>query len=331
MTGTRKLAATTAILLSMLAAAVFTSPVGSATPVPTMLLGAYTTPRSGETMTQTIQRTESLIGRPLGAVRVYQNWDSAFPSKYHNWLRDTGHAIYLSVKAKRSNGTYVLYADIANAQPGSALYNDMVRWANALKGFGDHIYFIFNHEPEAKAARSNGDSTGFVAAWRKIVNVFRSQGVTNASYVWTMTDYAFSAKDARAAVYWYPGDNYVDQIGADVYNWYTCRPTNPQSWKSLAEKLEPIRRFGLQHPGKGLVLPEFGSVEDSAATGRKGSWFTDAETLFQQPGWEQFAAVMYFNTADHNYSACRWYLDSTESALSGFQQMGADPFFQEFE
>jgi hypothetical protein len=328
----KRLTAAVLAAVSVLAIGVGMAPAGTgATVTPKILLGAYTPTRQGETMIQAVQRTEALVGRPLAAVRVYLNWDSAFGSKYHLWLRDTGHAVFLSVKAKRSNGTFVLYSDIANAQPGSALYAEIVGWAKAMKAFTDHVYFTFNHEPEARVAKPSGDSAGFVKAWRKIVSVFRAQGVTNVSYVWTMTDYAFTAKDERAAAYWYPGDYYVNDIGADVYNWYTCRPTNQSSWKSLGEKLEPIRQFGLLHPAEGLVLEEFGSVEDPAVSTKKGSWFTDAETLLQQPGYEQVRALLYFSSQDQNYPDCKWYVDTSQSSLSGFKTLGADPFFKKFE
>ena len=86
----------------------------------------------------------------------------------------------LSVKAKRLNGTIIPWRDIANAAPGSALYNQTVSWATRVKTFGAPTYFTFHHEPEAASNLNNGVDADFIAAWRKVVGVFRGQAVTNA-------------------------------------------------------------------------------------------------------------------------------------------------------
>jgi hypothetical protein len=83
--------------------------------------------------------------------------------------------LLLSVRSERCNHTFVQWRDIANAQPGSALHNDIVRWANRVKSLGNHVYFTFNHEPET-ALNSSGTGADFIAAWRKVITVFRAQG-----------------------------------------------------------------------------------------------------------------------------------------------------------
>lgn len=123
---------------------------------------------------------------------------------------------------------------------------------------------IFHHEPEAAVNLGNGTAGDFIAAWRKVVTVLRQQGVTNAEYVWTMTDYSFWVQDRRRASLWYPGDAYVDHLGADAYNWYRCRPGVNTPWWSLQQIIEPFRQFGQAHPTKGLMLPEWASAEDPA-------------------------------------------------------------------
>jgi hypothetical protein len=64
-----------------------------------------------------------------------------------------------------SDHTFVQWRDIANAQPGSTLYNDVVRWATRIKGLGTHVYFTFNHEPET-TQNTSGTGAEFIAAWR---------------------------------------------------------------------------------------------------------------------------------------------------------------------
>ncbi len=295
-------------------------PASAATEV---TFGAYSQPRSGESYQQAVQRLEGAIGRQLGAVRVYDLWDQPFPDSYNLWLRDTGRPMFLSVKPMRTDGTRILWRDIAQAQPGSALHGEIVAWARRVRDFGAPLSFTFHHEPEAAANLDHGTADDFIAAWRTVVDVFRQEGVTNASYVWIMTDYSFWVKDRREARLWYPGDEYVDAIGADAYNWHNCRTGVTSPWKSLAQIIEPLRQFGLLHPSERLVLPEWGTVEDPAVPGRKAQWFADAQALFKSPGWEQFDAVLYFDKA----AACRWLVDTSATSLTAFSAMGGDGFY----
>jgi len=203
--------------------------------------GAHVKNRGSETRQEAIQSLENAIGRPLAVVRVFYRWDSALDEQPVRWLVDTGRTVFMSVKARRLDGTSVSWREIADAQPGSPLYQDMVRWADAVKTLGPLVYFTFNHEPELKISAGSGTNVEFIDAWRKVVTVFREQGVSNARHTWVLSSGSFAATDARAADLWYPGDEWVDVIGVDAYNWYTCRKNTSTPWRSLSTIIEPFR------------------------------------------------------------------------------------------
>ena len=315
------------LLLGVLVLSLAVTAAGLATPAgagpndPTVLFGARPEPGTQQGTTT----LEGKIGRRLAAVRVYYNWDSPFPDTDVTWFRNNGYALLLSVKSERRNHTFVQWRDIANAQPGSALHNDIVTWANRIKSLGTHVYFTFNHEPET-SLNSSGQGADFIAAWRKVVTVFRGQGVTNADYLWIMTAYSFKARDRRRAVDWYPGEAYIDYMGADAYNWYNCRPGTSNPWNSLEQLLNPMRLFAQGRTIKGLMVPEWASTEDSAQPGRKAQWFADARALFKKPGWEGFKAVLYYNKSS-KYPNCRWFVDSSQASLTAFSAMANDVYY----
>ena len=122
---------------------------------------------------------------------------------------------------------------------------------------------------------------------------------------------------------WYPGDDVVDDIAVDAYNWFTCRASVKNPWNSLSAIIEGQRQFGLLHPDKPLWLAEFASVEDPAQPGRRAQWFADAQALFQQPGYEQYQGVVYFDLNKQ----CNWRVETPAGALAAFSAMGADPFY----
>ena len=305
-------------------------PAASASSTPTLAFGAYPSPSGSQTRPQAVQAMEQKIGRRLAEVRVFQRWDDPLPDSYHTYLKDHGYPIILSVRAMYANGTPIKWADIANASPGSALYNNVVRWANAVKGYGLPVYFSFNQEPKLEANLPNGTTADFIAAWQKMVTVFRQLDVSNARYMWITTGYAFglASSDRRFAAKWYPGDAYVDSIAADTYNWFTCRPGVNTAWLTLQTLIEPQRVFALAHPGKTVWLAEWASAEDPNQPGRKAQWIDAANALFSQPGYEQFEGISIFNkTYNTDTVKCAWSFDSSTSSSNSFISMANDPFY----
>jgi hypothetical protein len=314
------------VVFATIVVAVIAAPIpspASAEAAPRILFGAYA--GTGSDRQAAVLALESQLGRPLAGVRVYDLWDQSFPAAYDLWLRDTGRAEFLSVKAKRSNGQVVLWRNIANAQPGSALYADIVRWADAVKAYQAPLYFTFNHEPEASASDAMGTDRDYIDAWRRVVTVFRERGVSNATFVWTLTAYAFRVNDDRNAELWYPGDAYVDAAGADAYNWSNCRPGVNTPWRSLEWVIGPFREWGTRHPDKPLFLMEWASHEDSAVSGRKAAWIDEARSLFQQPGWEQFTTLLYYDNSQK--PTCNFWVNSSTTAANAFKSMANDPLY----
>lgn len=297
---------------------------------PTLAFGAYPAPAGNQTRPQAVAAMEQKLGRRLAEVRVFQRWDDPWPDSYADYLKANGYPIILSVRAMLANGTPIKWADIANAAPGSALYNDILRWANGVKSYGLPVYFSFNQEPELEANLANGTAADFIAAWRKIVTVFRADDVSNARYMWIMTGYAFGlpTSDRRYAPNWYPGDAYVDAIGGDTYNWFTCRPGVINAWYSLQQLVEPQRLFGLAHPDKPQWLAEWASAEDPDQPGSKAAWYNQAEALFKQPGYQQFQGISIFNETYNTPTVkCAWSFDSSPTTAAAFIAMANDPFY----
>src|SRR5205823_6553325 len=135
---------------------------------------------------------------------------------------------------------------------------EMLSIALQIKNFRALVYITFNHEPEAGASLSMGSGPQFAAAWRKFVTVLRGAGVTNAKYIATFTGYGFTRSGAQSVNSYYPGDAYVDGIGADVYNWAGCEG---KPWTSMKGLVAGFKAFGNTHSTKGLYVMEYGSVE----------------------------------------------------------------------
>jgi hypothetical protein len=275
--------------------------------------------RAGKTVSA-YESYESRVGDKVSNARLYYLWDQPFPDATATWARDGGRQVFMSVRAKRLNGTLVPWSNLAAAQPGSALYAEMRAWATQIKNFQAPVYFTFNHEPETKVSSGNGTAEDYVLAWRNFITILRDEGVTNAEYVFIGTAYGFGR--GRAQPY-YPGDAYVDAIGADAYNWYTCRPGITNAWFSMKNLVDRMMPFAEKHPNEQLMLPEFGTTEDPSDPTRKPLWYAQAQQLFKEPPYDRFVLINEYDTL----KGCQFRPDSSAASLAAFKDWLADPYY----
>lgn len=301
------------------------SALATAEPKPTPIMFGATGQYKWE-----IQRREEELGKHLEAARVFRRWGQPLFDEDQLWARDTGHTIFVSVKSRHPDGSKIKWRNIADAGPGSRLHDEMLRQARQIRDFGAPVYVTFNHEPDAKTSRAMGDAAEFVAAWRNVIDTYREAGVSNARYVWVMTEAAFHSDAAVAAAY-YPGDGYVDHIGVDAYNWFGCatEKAGDGRWRSPERILAGHRRFGEQHPGKGLMVLEWGSAEDPERPGRKARWIRDAAELFLQPRWGQYRVILHYDarSLETKQSPCDFDYQTSSSALAAWRDMGNHPAY----
>ncbi len=264
---------------------------------------------------------EKVQGKHIEGIRDYKPWDGVLFGSQPTWMRDTGHSVFMSIKAQRKDGTNISFASIAAAKPGSQLYKDMQNIAAQVKAFKAPVYITFNHEPEASGSTAMGTGPQFAAAWRLFVAVMRGSGVTNAKYIATFTGYGFTRKDAQSVNNYYPGDAYVDGVGADVYNWASCKS---QPWTSMASLVAGLKAFGAAHPTKGLYVMEYGSVEGAA--GQKAQWLKDADALFKSAGYGQFKAVIQW-TGQNIAAKCSFSYNTSATSQAAWVTWGHDPAY----
>lgn len=126
----------------------------------------------------------------------------------------------------------------------------------------------------------------YVALWRTMFDYFRSRGVKNLIWVWTT-----QTKDDP----FYPGDDYVDIIGTDIYNRTAAR--------DIAAQYDGIKaRF----PHKIVTLSEMGNVADIA-----DQWEAGAEWSYFMP-WYDYDNDLT-STYQHQHATMAWWRRAFES------------------
>ncbi|MGA2837805.1 MAG: glycosyl hydrolase [Acidimicrobiales bacterium] len=108
-----------------------------------------------------------------------------------------------------------------------------------------------------------GQPANFVAYWRQIVTTMRGVPGADFSFVWNPSRGDNGPKDAAMGNFadYYPGDDYVDIVGMDIYdtawNRYPGEPAEFHTMLTQTWGLDWLARFGAEHD-KPLAIPELG-------------------------------------------------------------------------
>jgi beta-mannanase len=275
-----------------------------------------------------MQVAEAQVGREFAIDHRYYPWATAMPDTYDKWTAAHGRIPMISVCSCYwdQGNTPVMWADIAHGRYD--LY--LISIADGFKALKVPMFFGFDAEPETNlpgaTQQPRGTAADYVAAFRHVVDVFRARGATNVAFVWSVTGYAFQSAsgESASAASTYPGDAYVDWLGVDPYNF-----DHGGAWHSLAYEMGPWYEWvRTTHPGKPLMLSEWGSVEDLNQPGRKAQWFAQASADLQSQ-FSAVRAVVYFDEQKSEQGTVHdWRIDTSTSALQAFRTMAHTKWFE---
>ena len=186
------------------------------------------------------------------------------------------------------------------------------RTAATIGAFGSPVLLRFAHEMNGDwypwSEQVNGNRPGdYVAAWRHVHGLFVQAGVSNVEWVWSPNvEYAGSQPLAQL----YPGDDYVDAIAVDGYNWGTAEPWS--WWQSPAEVFDPTLQTVRQlAPAMPLMIGETASTE---LGGDKAAWVEELFSWLEDN--RDVRALVWF----HLDKETDWRIDSSPAAARSLAQ-----------
>lgn len=266
-------------------------------------LGAYTPGAPADA--QALSEYASMVGRQPDIVMWYREFGQ--PLMYSNEianLRATGQTPMVTWEpegesmASIAEGKYDSYlresAEVASSW-GAPL---MIRFAHEMNG----DWYSWGTE-DTKAA-------DFVAAWRHVVTLFREAGATNVKWVWS-PNVQEGGKYAMAPLF--PGDEYVDYVGLDGYNWGT---ENGETWQSAESVFGYSYQLVTQMSSKPVMITETSSSE---AGGDKAAWIRNAFLNEIPKLFPRVTAVIWFNKSQEE----DWRVDSSQASLDAYRSVVA--------
>ena len=276
--------------------------------------GAFAGGRTGQG-TQLAQ-LEQELGSRVAIASSFRGAGDLFPSGEQ--LQDAASGHTLLVAWDLGSG-----ADSRFATWTSGAHDDYLRAeARTARAFGSDVYLRpwaemngdwSPFQPTADGSRpAGGTPQEFIAAWRHVVGLFRSEGATNVKWVFNpTTDTYAQTTDVRTV---FPGADVVDVLGLDGYNWGTG---GILSWRSFADVYaSQYQRLSALAPELPVWVCEFASKEPQAADGApvdpahdKAAWYRQALAATTFPRIR--ALVMFDITKERN-----WRVGSDSASLA---------------
>ena len=95
----------------------------------------------------------------------------------------------------------------------------LTSYAQAVRAYHQPVILSFGHEMNGywySWGYTHTSPAIFVAAWRHIVTLFRTLGIQNVTWLWTINTIHKHARVPSPGPWW-PGNSYVDWVGIDGY------------------------------------------------------------------------------------------------------------------
>ncbi|MGH8990294.1 MAG: glycoside hydrolase family 26 protein [Acidimicrobiia bacterium] len=240
-------------------------------------------------------------------------------------------------------------------------HDDVIRrTGEAFKAFGHEFMMRYCWEMDGnKRAGTVGNPADFIDAWRRIYDIIVNQvGATNVVWVWCGNAAHFKSPndDGHWAFDYYPGDDVVDWISADGYNWGVSDRNgsggHDDRWRGFVEIFDEFmvwaRSTGPKGPNaptefpdvfpnktqvKPIQIGEYGVQEQSSDPEAKAKWMRVAHEVvngsFQRSDacphcgiYSDIAAMVYFDVPATNGD---WRIISGPESTAAYHGYASEP------
>ncbi len=258
---------------------------------------------------------EAEAGRQFDIGHVFHAWDDAIPTEDDLMHLEDGRILMISW-----NGT-----DTIEIQNG--VHDDWIRTqATSVRNLEQPVMLRWLWEMDGNRRRDwvhSGED--FVGAWNHIRDIFTEVGATNAQFVWCPN--AFLFWDGGDPTPWYPGDENVDWLCADGYNWGDS--VNGPDWMSFTEIFEDFVAWA-EPRNLPIVIGETGSNEATDDPNGRADWLRDVPVSLRND-LPAIDALVYFDKdfrfADHP----DWRVDTTPQAFAAWNEIARNEYLNPLE
>jgi hypothetical protein len=215
----------------------------------------------------------------------------------------------------------------------------IIAFARHLKRYPFVVMVRMFHEFDQGHVSYHACGEAFVAMWRRVVTVVQEHGAHNVGFWWSPSE----GYDRECSTASYPGDAYVDWVGADAYNHCFVAEEHCYStpyrpgWAEFSELFDYERGFAnltTQHdrfgPRKPFVIGETGTVYDPGSPSKKGDWYRNISAAAKNMTY--LRGIMFFDADVSGAEGARnnWHVDhpfADPTVYDGYVDLARDPWF----
>lgn len=263
-----------------------------------LLFGAFTYGGVWRGM-EPVHQLESDLNRQLDIVHWFMNWDHRWDATLVGQAAHGGRRPLISWQPHTQE-----VKDIAAGH-----YDAYIRsWAQGAKAHGTPVYLRPFPEMNGDWLGWNGEPDALVAAWQRMVKLFREEGADNVRWVWSPNVTDWPRTEANRMENYYPGEAYVDVLALDGYNFGDTRDWS--GWRSFDEIFEHgyarVANLGSQP----IWIAEIASAESG---GDKGVWIRD---MLSSTTFPRVEAIVWFDEK----KGSDWRARSSDAALDALRE-----------
>jgi hypothetical protein len=273
------------------------SPGGTGEPLANAMFGAYI--KGAAWNKELLFSLEKTVDHEFKIIHWFTSWDAPFEGDLVERVLALGRIPMITWQSKNQSVT-----DIAAGRHDSYIRE----WAKAVDDISGDVYLRPFPEMNGNWTPWNGDPEALIAAWQRVVKIFREEGATNAKWVWAPNVRDEPVTPENRLELYYPGSAYVDVLALDGYNWGTTRAQT--AWKEFdvifQDAYKRVTSLGKQN----VWIAEVASAEQG---GDKGVW---VKNMLASTAFPRITALVWFNENKET----DWRMESSSGSLTAFRQ-----------
>ena len=279
-----------------------------------------------------VAQYESQTGKRIAIGLIYQDWSFGFWPEGVQPIVDRGITALLSW-APDATGASILDEIIAGEWDAY-----IAEWAGEAKKVQSPILLRFawemngNWQSWSGTLNGGGETTGygdpgrpdgperFIDAWIHVHDIFESEGCDNIAWVYCPNADSVPAETWNSVASYYPGDDYVDWVALDGYNWGETQDWS--HWMTFEEIFGSAIEDLTEIVEKPVMIAETASAEDAQVVGRKADWITGTYNQIQNQ-YPEIKAIVWFNLDKET----DWRIDSSSASLEAYTQAVSGAYY----
>lgn len=287
-----------------------------------------------------VKNFEALIAHEIGSIMWFPTFEDEFPTTAAQEAIANGlvpHITWELFWPSKNYNTHpvkgAMFHGFAEVLAGE--HDDYIdRFANAAAEFGQPIMIRFLHEFNGnwyvwsgnKNGAEKGGPANVVKVWRYVVDRFNAVGADNVLWLWVPHGPSIDRSDDvwNDIEHYWPGEDYVDWIGLDAYNWYPKDPWGGERpYRDFDNLFKDLYQDSVALSDKPIMIAEFGSSEFDYNGITKADWITDTFNKIKTE-YPRIKMLTWFQINKER----DWRVNSSPESLDAFKKAMQDPYYK---